>query len=246
MTQNPIISRMLKATGTVNVSRLAAKLGITPQTIQPYKAMETVPDSWLTTLRESDGINPDYLLTGNGPIRTDADMDRLNPEAAGRKYETMVFHPNGKDRVLTDNPAAGLVTNASGVELPINHMIEHVLCPEVRPRLDVDGEMTLTGSGLALPIHRLHRWGASPAGVRSLQTTDGLVVFDSESTDERAGATYVIEHRGYLAVMRFELDATGATFAPLSGQAQRIPVSQGADGPTPRIMGKAVWIGKEL
>jgi hypothetical protein len=246
MQRNPIISRMLEETETANVSRLAAKLGVKPQTIQPYKQAETVPDSWLSTLRDSLGINPEYLKTGRGPKRLGTQMGSSNPEGLDRKFETMIFHANGQDRVLSDHQAAGLVTNASGEQLPIGHMIEHILCPEVRSKLDSEGAMVLTGSGLALPLHRLQRWGVDLIGARSLQTGDGLVVFDVTQTEEQTGAAYIVEHQGYLAVMRFELDAAGAAFASLSGTGHPILVRQGVGGQTPRIIGKAVWIGKEL
>lgn len=244
--KNPILSRMLEVTGAANVTRLAARLGITPQTMQPYKAQDSVPESWLTTLQEKEGINPDYLRTGQGLAKIPRLPNGQNLDSIGRKFDTMIFHPNGQDRVLSDYPAAGIVTNASGLELPIGHMLEHILCVEVRAALSAEGEMELTGSGLALPAHRLDRLGIKHAGARTLRTADGLVVFDVTQTEQLFGAAYIIEFRGFLVCMRLEMGPAGAGFVPLSGGASSIPIVMGPDGPTPRIVGRAVWIGREL
>jgi hypothetical protein len=247
MTQNPIITRMLEATGAYNASHLASKLGIRPQSLQQYKSSDSVPKAWLKKLQASENINPEYLQTGQGPVKLGATFVDRNLDASGRRFETMVFHPNGKDRVQTDNPAAGIVTNASGLDLPIGHMIEHILCPEVRPCLSGEGDMELTGSGLALPAHHLDRLGANHAGARTLQTAEGLVVFDITQTDAQFGASYVIAYRGFLVCMRLEMGAIGPGFTPLSGQhGPSIPLTIDQETPAPRIIGKAVWIGKGL
>jgi len=245
--QNPILNRMLEATGAYNLSRLAMQLGVRPQTVQPYKTKDYVPDSWYEILQTTRGLNPGYLKTGKGPVRITGG-GQIDIETSRLPFETMIFHPNGKERVLSQHPAAGLVTNASGLELPINHMVEHLLCPEVRPILAPDGTMTLTGGGIALPLIHLQSWGASPENVRSLATVDGLIVFDQAQAMAQVGAPYVIASHGYLALMRFELGNVGATFVPFArGTATPdIPVSQGADGVTPRIMGRAIWIGSKL
>jgi len=248
MQLNPIISRMLEVTGLPNPTQLCQRLGVKPQTLQRYKRAEKVPYSWLKTLAEQDNINPEYLRTGKGPQKRGEPVIVHDLDGTGLHYETMIFHANGQDRVLTDHPAAGLVTNASGLELPISHMVEHLLCPEVRPVLAPDGTMTLTGGGIALPLIHLRSWGASPENVRSLAVCDGLVVFDLAQGMAQVGVPYVIASHGYLTLMRFALGSAGAIFVPFApgGTAPDIPVSQGADGVTPRIIGRAVWIGSKL
>lgn len=245
MQDNPVIRRILDATGDTKIAQLAKRLGVKPQTVHAYTKRMTVPEVWLLKLQEKEKINSKYLQTGEGPIKI-TPTESHHETTERRKFESMIFSPNGNDRVLSTYPAAGIVTNASGLELPARHMVEHILCPDVRPTLSEDGGLILTGSGIALRDYLLECLRVRPEGARSLQTPDGLIVFDISDIVMEVGAAYIIAHQGFLSPMRLGLAETGAVFTPLFGSGDTLRVHVDQHGQTPRIIGRAVWIGRPL
>lgn len=61
-----IIERMIEATGCETQAALARKLGVGRDALSHYKKKDGVPSDWLLSLAQ-DGLNPAYLLTGEGP-----------------------------------------------------------------------------------------------------------------------------------------------------------------------------------
>ena len=109
-----------------------------------------------------------------------------------KKWATAIFSPNGEESVSSAYPAAGIVTNASGLALPVHHYAEYVLALEIRPQSDAEGNPVLTGSGMPLPLERIRRWKADPAGMRSLRTARNFIIFDASQRDEMPGEIFVI------------------------------------------------------
>jgi len=61
-----IIKRIRIATGVKNQEALARLLEVAPSVISTYKKKGHVPDSWIRWLEKTQGINPDYVLKGEG------------------------------------------------------------------------------------------------------------------------------------------------------------------------------------
>lgn len=244
---------MCDATGAKNQRELAEMLGVSSQAITNVRKKARVPDAWLVILMER-GINPQFLLTGTGAMRLadapPAPRAPAHPEdRAGKRFVTVVATPDGEQRVASDHPAAGIVTNASGLALPIGHFVEHSLCPQVRTRLDEDGAPVATGGGVALPRDMVRRIVPEPSGLRSLETSDGTLLFDVGQTDPEPGRIYVLDMGGVLFARRCAVSPAGMMFLPLcgaDGPDEPLPAAPGGDGQAPRVMGRVVWIGREV
>lgn len=61
------LDRILKSTGTRTQVELTALLGIKQSSISYAKKRGNIPSDWLLKLYRSHGLNPDWLLTGEGP-----------------------------------------------------------------------------------------------------------------------------------------------------------------------------------
>lgn len=68
-----IIDRILKGLGAKNQSQLATALGITPARISSAKNKGEIPFEWLVKLASEKKLNPNWLLTGQGPMQIGID-----------------------------------------------------------------------------------------------------------------------------------------------------------------------------
>lgn len=68
-----IVDRILKGLGAKNQSQLAITLGITPARISSAKNKGEIPFEWLVKLASEKNLNPNWLLTGQGPMQIGID-----------------------------------------------------------------------------------------------------------------------------------------------------------------------------
>ena len=79
--QTPL-SRVFEAAGCRTQIELANLLGIRQSSISDAKKRNSVPAEWLVTLLRLRGVNPEWVLTGNGPKylgRTDSTDEKDTP-----------------------------------------------------------------------------------------------------------------------------------------------------------------------
>lgn len=72
-----IIDRILRGLGAKNQSQLAITLGITPARISSAKNKGEIPFEWLVKLAAEKRLNPNWLLTGQGPMQIGIDEEFL-------------------------------------------------------------------------------------------------------------------------------------------------------------------------
>jgi len=61
-----VISRIQQVTGCGTQQKLADFLGIKQSSIADAKKRKRIPSDWLLTLWRKKGVNPDWVLTGQG------------------------------------------------------------------------------------------------------------------------------------------------------------------------------------
>jgi len=90
------------------------------------------------------------------------------------------------------------------------------------------------------------RIAPDPAGLRSLETPDGLCVFDCAQTSPTPGHVYVLSLDNVLFVRRCAVTLAGVVFVSVCGDADEpLPAAPGSEGKTPHVLGRVVWIGRE-
>ena len=226
-----VIARIKQVLGKKTAREVCDALRLDESSFSRAKRTGKIPVKWFYQLEKEFGIRKDFLETGVG----DPYMPGLRtvPHDPSKKWATAIFSADGREEVQSEYPAAGIVTNASGMALPIHHYAEYVLALEVRPRTK-DGQLEATGSGLPVPRERLKRWSVPEANARSLRTAESLVLFDLGQTDPQDGRVYVIDMGGMLLVRRLVIGPRGPEFVPATGTGPAIP----AGGEACRIVGR--------
>jgi hypothetical protein len=205
---------------------LSVALQIDSSLLSRAKKSGKIPLGWIYTLETKFGVRKDYLETGKGePFMLGPSKLSEDPT---KKWATAVFSANGEEQVYSEHPIAGIVTNASGLALPVHHYAEYVLALEVRGKLDAAGALQLTGSGLPLPRERVKRWQADAASLRSLKIPGNLVVFDLSQTEETEGRQYVVTVGDVILTRRYVVGPDGPEFVPLTGEGPPIPAADGS------------------
>lgn len=225
-----VIERIIQVLGKKTAREMCDALKIHPSSVSRAKRTGKIPLDWYYKLENEHGIRRGYVENGEG----DPHMPGLRsiPRDPSKKWATAIFSAGGQEEVQSEYPAAGIVTNASGVPLPIHHYAEYVLALEVRPRTK-DGNLEATGSGLPVPRERLKRWSIPEANTRSLRTAESLVLFDVGQTDPLDGRVYVIDMGGMLLARRLVIGPRGPEFVPATGSGPAIPA-----GDACRIIGR--------
>ena len=62
-----VLSRLAKASGAVNSSDLARKLGVTPQALSQARSKGVVPPSWIFRIAEENRVTLDWIYFGVTP-----------------------------------------------------------------------------------------------------------------------------------------------------------------------------------
>lgn len=86
------MERIRAMTGCGTQTALAAALGITRSFVSDARRRKVIPADWLLTLLRSRGVNPDWILTGDGahllcPAEADPPVVQTVPVAKIRPSE---------------------------------------------------------------------------------------------------------------------------------------------------------------
>ena len=63
----PALERLIEASECRTQKELAEFLGVKPPAVAAARRRKAIPSSWLITSLRMRGVNPDWVLTGNGP-----------------------------------------------------------------------------------------------------------------------------------------------------------------------------------
>ena len=66
-----VFARISSALGIRSQIELARLLSVKQSSISDAKRRNVIPRAWLLKLRDQNGLNPDWLATGSGPMHTE-------------------------------------------------------------------------------------------------------------------------------------------------------------------------------
>jgi len=207
----------------------AAELGVHPQTLARYEKGERLPDSaFLETLSKRYSVDPTWLLTGEG-------ASYMKPTAEAPKALEGLEFIDCADCQLTMVPmvdarlsaGTGSFEGGTGVERRYAFRSDWINAKGQPSKMVL---MRVAGDSMEPQIFN-----------------DDVVLVDQSQTTPRAGGLFAVavEDLVYLKVVdavpgKFILKSYNEAYAPLEIDAR----GDLADGI--RIIGRAVWIGREL
>lgn len=238
--------RILQAVGARSESELARILEIHPSSVGTAKKRAKIPTGWIEAISERFGISANWLFFGSGAMH-DADRVTVEPARAGtlRAGDPIA-------RVVAKPSEAGDVIECADCEL--------VMVPMVEARLSAGTGSFETGGDIerryAFRTDFLLRKGAPSSMV--LMRVDGdsmdpyvlngdVVLIDQSQREPRAGKVYAVGVEDVVYLKRVNavpgkiiLSSYNPDYPPIEVDA-RGDLSNGI-----RIIGRAVWVGREL
>ena len=244
-----VLARLKTAFGVETDTDLAKSLGLQQGSVSKAKQKRAVPPSWITTVALTKGVSADWLLTGEGEMRRDKRnanivADKLRDEYPGQPGMDLRQMPslyNGKDTLTCFD-------------------CELMMVPLVEAKLSAGGGSFETSGDsdrrYAFRMDFLRRKGNASAMVLMRVAGDSMepkiehndvVLIDTSKTELRLGCMYAVAVQDlvYLKMVNAEpgkliLTSANPAYAPLEIDA-RGDLKNGI-----RIIGKAVWVGREL
>ena len=241
-----IFSRLKTAFGVETDTDLAKSLDLRQGAVSNAKQKRTIPPSWITTVALTKGVSADCLLTGEGEMRRDernakivaAKLRDEHPSQSGLRHMPAY---NGKDTLTCFD-------------------CELMMVPLVEAKLSAGGGSFETSGDsdrrYAFRMDFLRRKGNASAMVLMRVAGDSMepkiehndvVLIDTSKTELRLGCMYAVAVQDlvYLKMVNAEpgkliLTSANPAYAPLEIDA-RGDLKNGI-----RIIGKAVWVGREL
>lgn len=237
--------RIVFIRGKKSRDAFAGELGIHPQTLGRYEKGERLPDSaFLEDLSKRYSVNPAWLLTGEGQPYSEATS--AEPARAGT--------------LKAGQPVVGYAAQGPAIEYVECLDCQLAMVPMVEARLSAGTGSFEVGTSVerryAFRMDFLSRKGQPSSMV--LMRVDGdsmephvfhndVVLIDQSQATPRAGGLFAVavEDLVYLKVVdavpgKFILKSYNEAYAPLEIDAR----GDLADGI--RIIGRAVWVGREL
>ncbi|GAB6124295.1 XRE family transcriptional regulator [Humidesulfovibrio idahonensis] len=207
----------------------AAELGVHPQTLARYEKGERLPDSaFLEILSKRYSVDPTWLLTGEGP-------SYMKPTAEASKALEGLEFIDCADCQLTMVPMVDARLSAGTGSFEVGTGVER------RYAFRSDW-INAKGQPSKMVLMRVAGDSMEPQIFN-----DDVVLVDQSQTTPRAGGLFAVavEDLVYLKVVdavpgKFILKSYNEAYAPLEIDAR----GDLADGI--RIIGRAVWIGREL
>lgn len=105
-----ILARMIRAVGAKNQSELGKVLGVSQTSISEAKRKGKVPAEWFLRLGAEKGINPNWLLTGEGPVMIpEEDLEPFDVSLLKKVIEIVEKRLKGKEPALSIEKKAELI-----------------------------------------------------------------------------------------------------------------------------------------
>lgn len=237
------MQRLLDVTSGKSVASLAGMLGVSHQAIYNAKNKLKIPKSWLVDVAEATGASVDWLLTG-----------------AGAPYaRNMTGEPARAGTLRAGQPLTSLVPSDKAEFIDCKDC-QLVMVPMVEARLSAGTGSFEAGAGEQRRYAFRSDWintkgqpskmvlmRVSGDSMEPMVFNDDVVLVDQSQTTPRAGGLFAVavEDLVYLKVVdampgKFILKSYNEAYAPLEIDAR----GDLADGI--RIIGRAVWVGREL
>jgi len=259
-----ILNRMKSAINAKSDTELGSKMGLKQSAISSAKTRGQIPAAWVVSMAQDHGISADWLLTGVGQPYVESTRGKTAADFRDRKIPQM---ENIRPGTAIDARASRMVTEplAPVVSAATAEYIECMDCqltmvPMVEARLSAGtGSFEVGDSSerrYAFRSDWINMKGQASKMVLMRVAGDSMepqifnedvVLVDQSQTTPRAGGLFAVgvEDLVYLKVVdavpgKFILKSYNEAYAPLEIDAR----GDLADGI--RIIGRAVWIGREL
>lgn len=266
-----ILARMKAACGVRTDKELASALGIKYSTITTTRRRGTVPAAWFLEVADKFGASIDWLRAGIGAMKLGSlKFSKMRPserkddtasDENGPLWKASLYkqhEPRDRAEGEAKHPQVASVYN--GRETLVCHDCEITMVPMVEARLSAGGGSWETSADsdrrYAFRTDFLRRKGSASAMVLMRVAGDSMepeikdndiVLVDTSNTTPRPGRLFAIavEDLVYLKKVdaepgRLILTSANPAYAPLEIDA-RGDLHNGI-----RIIGKAVWVGREL
>lgn len=251
-----ILSRMRLACGAKTDKELATFLGVKYPTIKTTRHRGTIPSAWYVAVATQFDVSMDWLRTGEGEMKRGGGMIVFKKGALPNE----AMEPAREKARYAEAKLNGLPSIYNGRETLVCHDCEITMVPMVEARLSAGGGSWETSADsdrrYAFRTDFLRRKGNASAMVLMRVAGDSMepeikdndvVLVDTSNTTPRPGRLFAIavEDLVYLKKVDAEpgkliLTSANQAYAPLEIDA-RGDLKTGI-----RIIGKAVWVGREL
>ena len=248
-----VFERMINAVGGKRAADLADALGISQASVSGAKRRNNIPDSWYLIIAEKYGVSVDWLRTGEGEMRRDA------PKFASASQTHELMHDKTPSLTTPQSPPL-IHSEAPQTETLTCLDCELVMIPLVEAKLSAGGGSFETSGDserrYAFRSDFLRRKGNPNAMVLMRVAGDSMepkiehddvVLVDTSQTEPHLGRMYAVavEDLVYLKQVNAEpgklvLTSANPAYTPLEIDAR----GDQADGI--RIIGRAIWVGREL
>lgn len=105
-----ILDRMIKAIGGKTQADLGKALGVAQASISDAKRKKKVPPEWFLKLCTGRGLNPNWLLTGKGPVVIpEEDLEPFDVSLLKKVIEIVEKRLKGKEPALSIEKKAELI-----------------------------------------------------------------------------------------------------------------------------------------
>ena len=244
-------SRLLEATGARGESDLAKALGIKPASVSAAKKRQQIPTGWIERIAEDYKANANWLFFGVGAMRTSEPDNSAAPASSLEKTEVA-------RRLLATRQATPLDVEHDGIIECADCQI--MMMPMVEARLSAGTGSFETGANIerryAFRMDFLLRKGQPSHMVLMRVSGDSMepevkhndvVLIDQSQCAPRPGLLYAVgvEDAVYLKVIntvpgKLVMTSYNPAYPPIEIDA-RGDLANGI-----RIIGRAVWVGREL
>lgn len=259
-----ILNRMKSAINAKSDTELGSKMGLKQSAISSAKTRGQIPAAWVVSMAQDHGISADWLLTGVGQPYVESTRGKTAADFRDRKIPQMENIRQGtaidarETRVVPE--ALAPVVSAATPEYVECFDCHLAMVPMVEARLSAGTGSFETGDSserrYAFRSDFLTRKGQP--GQMVLMRVDGdsmepqifnndVVLVDQSQTKPRAGGLYAVgvEDVVYIKMVdtlpgKIVLKSFNDAYPPLEVDAR----GDLADGI--RIIGRAVWVGREL
>jgi phage repressor protein C with HTH and peptisase S24 domain len=250
------LRRIMQAAGAKTDTELAKALGIKPPSVAAARKRAQIPSGWVEQVAEQSSVDADWLLFGESPKRrsrkkwTAGEIELVGVEEVGKVLDELTNLPvTDSKRTVPLKPYPALLCDVDMVYVPL-----------VKARLsagtgsfETDGEsekrygfrndfLTRKGQPSNMVLMRVVGDSMEPNILH-----DDVVLVDQSQTTPTPGALFAV---GIMDMVYIKMvDALPGRIILKSSNSEYGPIEIDARGDLVdgiRIIGKAVWLGREL